>query len=58
MVGQLTTLTLTLISIHGFKIDESLEKGFASSADFILPHAEGSHHPATDATLIGSFLPS
>lgn len=52
MVGRLTTFTLTLISIHGFKIDESLEKGFASSADFILPHAEGSHHPAIDAIFI------
>jgi len=52
MVGHLTAFTLTFISIHGFKIDESLEKGFASSADFILPHAEGSDPPATDAIVI------
>lgn len=31
MVGCLTTFTLTLVGIHGFKNDESLGKGFVFS---------------------------
>lgn len=51
MVECLTTFTLALVSIHGLRKMRVKGRDLAS-ADFILPHAEGSDHSATDVTVI------